>query len=162
MTNNLLFVYVNSKGFVNIQAIDDVYQNDEYIQGISLLERDEGKIKTFRKDRVLGYFNTTDEAQNFIDESISSGFLIPAAPKHETFDICFTGFKKERRTELESLATQQNMLVRKSVTKSLKLLCYGYNAGPTKIKNAREMGILILGESQFIRFLETGDITESV
>lgn len=72
----------------------------------------------------------------------------------------FTGFKKDRKSELEALASNNNMLVRKTVSKGLKLLCYGYNAGPTKLSLARKAGAIILDENEFINFIESGEIPE--
>lgn len=81
-------------------------------------------------------------------------------PKAETFDVHFTGFKKEDKSALESLASDAGMEVRKSVTKALKLLCYGYNASQMKMDKARKMGVIILSETQFRDFLDTGDFTD--
>ncbi|MEX6205083.1 hypothetical protein AB6G29_24005 [Providencia hangzhouensis] len=54
MNNILNFVYVNTKNEVKAQSITNISQNDEYLQGESLLP-DEKKLKTFRKDRVVKY-----------------------------------------------------------------------------------------------------------
>lgn len=156
----LCFVYVSARGIVSIQVIDNVSHNETYIQGISLNPDENGKLKTFRKDRVIEYFDSLDEAQLFINNMIESGDFQIKEPKPETFDIHFTGFKKENKSELEKLASDANMTVRKSVTVHLKLLCYGYNASQMKMDKAREMGIIILNERQFRDFLETGDFTD--
>ncbi|MFJ5468423.1 BRCT domain-containing protein [Pectobacterium carotovorum] len=160
MDDRIIFVYINSRGLANIQVIEDASQNDDYIQGFSVLEKDYGNIKTFRKDRILDFFPSFEEAKLFYDVLIDIGYLVPTSEKLDTFDVCFTGFKKEKRTELEEIASSKDMVVRKSVTKHLKLLCYGYNAGPTKIRDARNMGILIFNEEQFMNFVETGEIAE--
>lgn len=160
MKQSLLFVYVNSREIVSIQAIDDISHNDTYIQGISLNPDEKGKLKTFRKDRVIEYFDSLDEAQLFIDNMIEYGDFEIKEPKPETFDVHFTGFKKDDKSELEKLASDAGMDVRKSVTKALKLLCYGYNASQMKMDKAREMGVIILSEKQFRGFLDTGDFTD--
>ncbi|APS29278.1 hypothetical protein H4F38_21010 [Pectobacterium brasiliense] len=160
MNDRKIFVYVNTRDMVKVQSIEDVTTNGDYFQGTSLLDGDERKLKTFRTDRVIKFFDSIQNAENYINQGIDSGEFYIKKPKEETFDICFTGFKKERRAELEKIASSKNMIVRKSVTKHLKLLCYGYNAGPTKIRDARNMGILIFNEEQFMSFVETGEIAE--
>ncbi|HBL7112094.1 TPA: hypothetical protein LSV79_004866 [Serratia marcescens] len=67
---------------------------------------------------------------------------------------------KSRKAELESLAKNNNILVRKTVSNNLKLLCYGYNAGPSKLSLARKNGAIILDENEFICFIESGEIPE--
>lgn len=161
MSDILIFVYVNTKNIVNTQIITNVSRSGDYIQGESLKEGEQGKLKTFLKERVLAKCQTAEEAEEFIAKGIDSGLLEIKKPKPETFDVHFTGFKKEDKSNLEHAAAQAGMVVRKSVTKELKLLCYGYNASAKKIATARDMGIIILNSEQFSRFLETGDFTDS-
>lgn len=73
-------------------------------------------------------------------------------------EILFTGFKKERRAELEYLASDAGMTVRTRITENLDFLCAGSNAGPAKLAAARERGIAILSETDFERLLETGEL----
>ncbi|MCW2257879.1 NAD-dependent DNA ligase [Providencia alcalifaciens] len=160
MSQTLLFIYVNSREIVSIQTINNVSENETYIQGISLNLDESGKLKTFRKDRIIEYVDSLEEAQSFIDGMIECGDFQIKEPKPETFDIHFTGFKKDDKSELEKLASDAGMEVRKSVTVHLKLLCYGYNASQMKMDKAREMGVIILNEQQFREFLKTGDFTD--
>lgn len=161
MEKTLIFVYANSKNIVNVQIITNISQNEEYLQGESLKTGEEGKLKTFLKSRILSECGSLEEAENFVSRGIDTGLLEICAPKPETFDVHFTGFKKDEKTNLEELAIKAGMVVRKSVTKGLKLLCYGYNASSKKMAAAREMGIIILNSEQFSQFLDTGDFTES-
>lgn len=161
MEKTLIFVYANSKNIVNVQIITNISQNEEYLQGESLKTGEEGKLKTFLKSRILSECGSLEEAEDFVSRGIDTGLLEICAPKPETFDVHFTGFKKEEKTNLEELAIKAGMVVRKSVTKGLKLLCYGYNASSKKMAAAREMGIIILNSEQFSQFLDTGDFTES-
>ncbi|HBQ2192453.1 TPA: hypothetical protein ACOWSL_002231 [Klebsiella pneumoniae] len=161
MNNIFTFVYVNTKNIVNSQSITNISQNVDYLQGESLKAGEEGKLKTFRKDRILAECQTIEEAEEFIFKGIDTGLLEIREPKAETFDVHFTGFKKEDKSSLENTATEAGMVVRKSVTKGLKLLCYGYNASAKKMAAARDMGIIILNSDQFTRFLKTGDFTDS-
>lgn len=45
-----------------------------------------------------------------------------------------------------------------SVTKSLDVLCYGYNAGPKKLQDAREKDTMILNREEFIALATTGEL----
>ncbi len=76
----------------------------------------------------------------------------------KAFEICFTGFNAGERKELEALALSISLLVKKSVTKNLHILCIGDNAGPSKKDKAREFGALILNKSQFSHFIDTGEL----
>lgn len=155
-----IFVYVDSKKNVSIQHIHDITENDIYIQGISLLSQDQGKFKSFRKDRVVTELGEFPEDPVQLIATVNPLDFFPLHRTKETFDICFTGFKKDRRSALEMLAQDNNMLVRKSVTQKLQVLCCGENAGPSKISSARKMNVIIFDESQFLSFLETGEILE--
>ena len=77
-------------------------------------------------------------------------------PRHKTFEICFTGFGASERTELEKLANIQGMTVRTSVTTSLKFLCAGENAGPSKVKRALSQGVTFLNREQFMELISDG------
>ncbi|HGM7028080.1 TPA: hypothetical protein ACKP7A_000894 [Serratia liquefaciens] len=160
MSDVVIFVYVNTKNIVRIQSINDISENEDYIQGKSLLEDEFGKLKTFRKDRVVKYVKSIKDGESLIKEGIETGDFVLKKETKEIFDICFTGFIKSRRAELESLAKNNNILVRKTVSNNLKLLCYGYNAGPSKLSLARKNGAIILDENEFICFIESGEIPE--
>ena len=80
----------------------------------------------------------------------------PAKPKHKTLEICFTGFGASERTELEKLASVRGMTVRTAVTSSLKFLCFGDNAGPSKVKRAQSQGVTLLNREQFMELISDG------
>lgn len=160
MNTILNFVYVNTKNEVKAQSITNISQNDEYLQGESLLPDEDRKLKTFRKDRVVKYTDSIDESEKYIVDGLDTGEFYISKPKSESFDVHFTGFLKADKEKLTELATNAGMIVRKSVTVNLKLLCYGYNASQMKMDKARGMGIIILNEEQFCNFLLTGDFTD--
>ena len=82
-----------------------------------------------------------------------------AKPRKERVDqICFTGFPDAEKSELASRAGEHKLEVVGSVTKALAFLCAGPNAGPVKLKKAREQGVCVLSRSQFEHLLETGEI----
>jgi len=80
----------------------------------------------------------------------------PAKPKHNPLEICFTGFGVSERAELEKLANIQGMTVRSSVTTSLKFLCIGENAGPSKVKRAQSQCVTFLNREQFMELISDG------
>jgi len=150
----LEFVYCDAKGKITARRISSVTQNANYIQGFCYHSR---AIRTFRRDRVL------DLSPANIDNSLAQ-FLKNAppikttSPTHSGMEVCFTGYEKSERRELESSAKSKGFLVRKSVTVNLDFLCCGTNAGPKKMKSAREKGCSILNEAETKTFLETGEI----
>jgi len=75
--------------------------------------------------------------------------------------VCFTGFKKERKAELEVIAVEAGMQLITGASKNLTYLCCGMNAGPTKMEKARLLGALILSETEFLNMLETGEVPNS-
>lgn len=78
--------------------------------------------------------------------------------KKETFDIHFTGFKKDDEDRLIKLAKAKDLTIRQSITQNLQVLCIGYNASQTKITQAKNNNIPVMKEDAFLHFLETGEI----
>lgn len=160
MEQSLIFIYCCARNNVTIQFITDITENDDYFQGISARFEDKGILKTFKKGRVVECFKSLDDAKEFISSGINDIDFNIKELKPETFDVHFTGFRQAEKKALEEMASAANMEVRKSVTKNLSLLCYGYNASQMKMDKARSMGVIILNEEQFRRFVETGDFTD--
>jgi NAD-dependent DNA ligase len=65
-------------------------------------------------------------------------------------EICFTGFDLSRKAELKKIAEDCGFKCVTQVTKNLKFLCTGENAGPSKIKDAKKQGVQIISEQDFI------------
>ena len=63
--------------------------------------------------------------------------------------VCFTGFTLSKLEELSSVASKAGFEVKSSVTKSLKILVCGSNAGPSKIRKAEALNCLITDEIGF-------------
>lgn len=78
--------------------------------------------------------------------------------KDARFQVCFTGFGASEKEKLKILAEENHLKVVDSVTKSLQYLVGGENAGPAKLKKARDQGTTVLDKAGFIRFLDTGEI----
>jgi NAD-dependent DNA ligase len=65
-------------------------------------------------------------------------------------EMCFTGFDLSRKAELQKIAEDCGFKCVTKVTKNLKFLCTGKNAGPSKIKEANKQGVQIISEQDFI------------
>lgn len=156
----LHFVYINANGRIGVHSIQSISYSENHIQGIC---KNTDRIKTFRKDRILKQYNSPEQAiqecASFLPESYSH-LTKQSGPKKNTFDVCFTGFKKADKERLVDKANEQGLTVRTSVTQSLQMLCCGYNAGPSKVSAARMKGTIIIDEPGFIHFLETGEIPD--
>ena len=142
------FIYLNAKNEIKIQHIENVSLSDGHYQGICFAS---GHLKTFRKVRALEMLSGKENAKKRLNYH-----LLNAPPAKESqaritnksgeAEICFTGFKKDEKEKLISLAEKNIMHIRSSVTKKLGFLYCGYNAGPTKTKNAQHQGVVILTE----------------
>jgi NAD-dependent DNA ligase len=84
----------------------------------------------------------------------------PTTKRHKKnlAEICFTGFSVSERAVLEQEAQEAHLDVVKSVTKQLRYLVAGLNAGPTKLQKAREQEVVVLTLDQFRAMLETGEL----
>lgn len=80
-----------------------------------------------------------------------------AEPKR--IQICFTGFGTSERARLEMQASAVlGLEVKPSVTKTLRYLCIGPDAGPSKVDKARAQGVTVLNAHDFNRLCETGEL----
>jgi NAD-dependent DNA ligase len=165
---DFICTYVNSAGIGSIQHLINIKFDDEenpqYVQGFC---HQANHPKTLRYDRVIQVFESYDAAKSIFGEE---SYKLPEYDKTpstrysspETMDVCFTGFAKTDKETLTQLAESNNMFVRAGVTKHLDILCYGYNAGPTKLAKAMDQGVFILNKSQFEIMIETGEVPEDV
>ncbi|EPB6719851.1 hypothetical protein ACRRHK_000880 [Vibrio fluvialis] len=165
---DFICTYVNSAGISSVQHLTNAKLDDEnhphYIQGFCIQTN---HPKTLRYDRIVQVFNSFDDAKStFSDENYKLPQYDKVPPNRysspETMDVCFTGFVKTDKESLIHLAKNNNMFVRSSVTKHLDILCYGYNAGPTKLAKALEQGVFILNKGQFEKMIETGEVPEEL
>lgn len=168
MSGKLIFAYINVKKEFSIHVVNYIRQDEKYIQGIYITNGDSGQLRTYRKDQIIAKFdneldaNLYDLADNLEHALDVLATTIPSSKSTSaslnTFDIHFTGFKQADKQRLIKLAEEKELTVRKSVTLNLPLLCVGYNASIKKIEKAQEMGISLMNESDFLNFLETGEI----
>lgn len=84
----------------------------------------------------------------------------PRKSAEQLDQICFTGFSVSRRKELEGMAETAHLDVVTRVTKNLRYLCAGPNAGPSKMREAKDKAVVIMSEQQFLNLLDTGELPD--
>jgi hypothetical protein len=156
-------VYCNAKNELNKYHLVNVSTSEGHFQGVSLPER---RFKTFKKDRVMGFYTGISALEDAdllsfrIENLASTAASNSRQYTNGNVDICFTGFSKLDRGRLETIAMNHGMSVKKDVSKKLNFLCCGYNAGPSKKSAALENGTLALTENQFLTLVDTGEIPD--
>jgi len=151
MKKNLRFVYAYED---DRRELKSWREGEGYIYGFDLSD---GKVKTFRKDRILRYLGGTE---SLLLDPYTGPPLRPKKYQDSPPHIIFTGFPKAKRVELEAQATQAGMRVCATVTQDCAYLVAGPNAGPKKLETAKTVGALILDGEQFLSMLETGEIPD--
>ncbi|AUK49433.1 BRCT domain-containing protein [Pasteurella multocida] len=170
------FVYINTHKEIKAYFIKNINQkNNGYFSGMS---EDYQRYLTFRTDRVIKYFDTLLQAQEFVDN-------IPIEIKNKFFDLissqcktlssqcktlrthsttfCFTGFKKAQKDALIKLANENNLRVVGDVSPNVNYLVACENSktiGPRKLAKAEQFGIKLIYEDQFFYMIETGEIPQ--
>lgn len=82
------------------------------------------------------------------------GSAMQEADETPGIEVCFTGFVKADKYRLEGAAELAGMVVRHSVTKGLDFLVAGGNAGPAKLKQADEVGAMVISQAEFLAMCE--------
>ena len=77
-------------------------------------------------------------------------------------EICFTGFRTEKKLKLNDWANDSNFKVRKTVSKRLNYLICGKNGGKEKKKRARENGAKVIHLTKCENLIEWKLFTESL
>ncbi|WP_449100465.1 BRCT domain-containing protein [Pseudomonas veronii] len=149
----LRFVYTDAQGQTAEWLLTRWREDSRYIQGRN--EQD-SKPRTFRKDRIQEYLEGAELL--LLDAAPPAPEPAPRAQVDCRPQILFTGFKAPDRARLEALATEHGFRVMKTASKALAVLCGGYNAGPTKIEDARAAGAFILDEEQLLHLIQTGEV----
>ncbi|MFL2487792.1 MAG: hypothetical protein ACJ0GK_00735 [Gammaproteobacteria bacterium] len=163
----MFLVYKNRFNEVKPYSVEIIAENDEYID---IFDKNEEKVKTFKKTNILSKNENFEEAINKA-EGLQENFepieqrRIPSRDnwnnREEKFEVCFTGFPKSDKEELQNFAKEKEMFVRTKVTKNLGLLVCGKTAGWRKLKDANKLNIpRVVGKSGFYNFLETGEFSE--
>ena len=120
-------------------------------------------MKTFRKDRVVCFFNQAGEDYLKVEAVADHKLISRAKAAHVdfSFEICFTGFSAEEKQALTQRAIQANMKVVQSVTVRLTFLCIGPNAGYKKMLKAEEQGVILITTDEFFALVNDGVMPES-
>lgn len=67
--------------------------------------------------------------------------------------VVFTGFAKADSQQYAHLLNELGAIIRDSVNKKTNILITGYNAGPSKLKKAEELGVQIMQETELKEIL---------
>jgi NAD-dependent DNA ligase len=168
------FTYKDAKGNVTSRELVQWSENSLYLQGRSSSDT---FPKTYRKDRIVEVLlgaelllnDAAPPAPKLKPKPAPIGFTIamsaavastprPKTPSGGINQILFTGFAAAFRAQLEQQAQDFGLKVMKSPGKSLTFLCYGENAGPTKVAKAQDAGAFIIDSEQFLNLIETGEL----
>ncbi|KAE9526050.1 BRCT domain-containing protein [Testudinibacter aquarius] len=162
--NTISFSYSDVDDNFSYRTIDIHLVDSKYIEGYC---HDRKAERTFRIDRILGgvTLKSNDEYLSLDDWLKEKGIYSRyretfANNKPEQLEICFTGFLKNQREYLETLATIHDFLVRKTVTINLTYLVCGKNAGWSKKQQAESNGASCMNESEFLTMIDTGEIPD--
>ncbi|CAI8832552.1 BRCT domain-containing protein [Pseudomonas sp. IT-232MI5] len=170
--STLKFSYRDAKGDLSQRELIQWSENSVYIQGRSASDT---FPKTYRKDRIievlLGAELLLKEAappSPRLQHDRKPPALVASEAASQTPDpkmspgrinqILFTGFAAAQRAELEQKAVEYGLKVMSTAGKTLTFLCYGENAGPTKVSKALEAGAFIINSEQFLNLITTGEI----
>lgn len=164
------FTYKDAKGEISNRELIQWKETTLYLQGRSPADT---FPKSYRKDRIIAFSAGEDLLLG------DAAPLAPAAPKRPRpadlaaaiaasgspaaltdgiHQILFTGFSAAHREGLERQAIESGMKIMKTAGKSLTFLCYGDNAGPSKVEKAQQAGAFIIDSDEFLHLISTGEL----
>ena len=153
-------VYLNRFNEVKPYKIEIIFEIGDNADVKDLVEN---KNKTFKRSNILSVHKSFDDAKAEATKVQKKYKILPRLKTERSntenkLEVCFTGFSKNTKEILKSIAKKNNLFVRTEVTKKLDLLVCGENAGPSKLKQAGKMGIpRVYGEAGFDDYLITGE-----
>lgn len=157
----LRFAYTDAKGRQTKRSLARWRDNGTHVAGVSIAG---GGVRTFSKERMeLLTDDAAWEACQYSDFSLipeSANLARVRRAPDNRLQIAFTGFAAARRAEWESLADETGLRVCKGVTAGLSFICAGPNAGPKKLEKAREQGVIVLTEAEFLNLMENGELPD--
>lgn len=169
--STISFTYRDAKGEISHRELIQWKENSLYLQGRSSADT---FPKTYRKDRIVSFITGEDLLLNDaappapnartrttpleLAAAAAAAGGQPTTPVNGIHQVLFTGFAAAQRAELELQAEQSGLKVMKTAGKSLTFLCYGDNAGPTKVIKAQEAGAFIIDSEQFLHLIQTGEL----
>ncbi len=156
--------YIDTNKITSKRELNNYKDDGTYLYGYCLLSQG---VRLFRKDRIVKIFNEKDDLTEY-NEAIHPKDINAykkelkklERDKNKALEICFSGVFSRSRIELQGIAKQNSLIVRKSVTKKLDFLCVGEKVGPVKIVMAENQGVCPLTEDEFIDLIETGVMPE--
>lgn len=158
----LEFVYTNRRNETITRKIRATAANSNYVRGVDLIKHryrtfkleciHDGEVTNLDTGEIIPVKDLTDILPYF-DVSLSQNFIYKSKQDNRE-QICFTGFAKQRRAELEVRANNIGFHVMKDVSQHLAYLVCGENAGPSKKAKAQSIGAEILSEEDFLDWLE--------
>lgn len=91
------FVYINGNARIGAHLLINISRSEHHLQGICTKSN---SVKTYRLDRILKEYGSAEEASSSCDTFNTNSYshLVSKSKtslKKQTFDICFTGFKKQ-------------------------------------------------------------------
>ena len=158
----MIIIYKNRYNEVKAYALELVRESEDRFDAA---QTDTGQIKTFIKENILadGFasFVSADKEAKKLQKDYQLIFpkRMPSRDgwnnKEGKFEVCFTGFREPDKAHLKMMASAAGFKVRPKPTKGLGLLICGYNAGPSKVAKAAQMGVPMVYEIEgFIEYLE--------
>ncbi|RYE00575.1 MAG: hypothetical protein EOP50_03550 [Sphingobacteriales bacterium] len=157
MTDNTLRIrYRDSAGTESLREYERWTEAGHYLK----VYPGDGRVLTFRKDRVLEYIGGCERLVK-VPLGVAPPTLRRAArpgSDDTALQILFTGFAKADRVRLEKQAGDAGLQVTQTVTKFLTFLCAGPNAGPAKVERSMKLNAFIFDEHQFAQFTQTGEL----
>ncbi|WP_197979991.1 BRCT domain-containing protein [Pseudomonas coleopterorum] len=167
--SNISFTYRDAKGVVSSRELIQWRETQTYLQGRCDADT---FPKTYRKDRIVAFIfgeelllgdaappaPTVSARKSPSNSAVAAAGGKPITPVDSIHQILFTGFAASQRAELERQAEALGMRVMRTAGKSLTFLCYGYNAGPSKVMKAQQAGAFIIDDEQFLRLIGTGEM----
>ncbi len=163
-----ILIYKNRFNKVKAYSVQLAGEGEDYFY---VFDKKENQLKTFKKENILARsFDNISDAEKEA-EILQKNYEIKKRRKGQPrgdrnnreskLEVCFTGFKEDKKEELKSVAEKENLFVRTDVTKNLDLLVCGETPGPRKIEKARKANVAIVNsEEGFMNFLETGEVAE--
>ena len=166
------FSYKDARGNLSVRELIQWSENSLYIQGRST---GDSFPKTFRKDRIVEILSGAELLLNdaappaprlspkpkpsaLAAQEAASNCSRPKSPPGGINQILFTGFAAAHRADLEQKAQDFGLRVMSTPGKTLTFLCYGDNAGPTKVAKALAAGAFIFDAEQFLNLITTGEM----
>lgn len=147
----LQFRYRDASGQISTREVSNFRVDGDYIKGYC---HTRDATRTFRRDHVIEWIS----GRELITGSSRTVSPVSRDRSIGSFEIAFTGFGEAERKNLESMARDSGMVVRKSIAKNLEFLCTGPRPSGTKVAEASAKGCTILSREQFFSLIETGEL----